>query len=127
MKEDIYSYEGLLVLIDCLNELIDGSGKRQQMINTSKEKVMASYDIAKNFLPVEVINDQLKVTNQKIFRLKVAGKCTRSSGQTKRRRKKRLETEMKKNEWSKKGNNKRKTKEEEKMKKGNATNQINFF
>src|ERR1035437_1038350 len=79
MNEDLYSYEGLLVLIDCLNELIDGSGKRQQMINTSKEKVMASYDLAKNFLPVEIINDQLRVTNQKIFRLKVAGKCTRST------------------------------------------------
>ena len=79
MNEDLYSYEGLLVLIDCLNELIDSSGKRKQMIDVSKDKLIESYEVAKNFLPVEVINKQLKLTNQKVFRLQVAGRCGLSS------------------------------------------------
>ncbi|MEI8278830.1 MAG: DDE-type integrase/transposase/recombinase [Bacteroidota bacterium] len=79
MNDELYSYEGLLVLIDCLNQMIDVSGNRQLMINTSKETVVEAYEVAKNFLPVEIINSQLKITNQKLFRLKVSGKCTRSS------------------------------------------------
>src|ERR1700742_3400730 len=79
MSDDLYSYEGLLILIDCLNQLIDGSNKRKQMIDTYKEKVVETYEIAKNFLPIGIINKQLKITNQKIFRLKVIGKCTLST------------------------------------------------
>ena len=79
INEELYSNEGLLVLIDCLNQLIDSSGKRHQMVNTSKEKILEAYEAAKNFLPVEIINKQLKITNQKIFRLNVAGKCNLSS------------------------------------------------
>ena len=75
MNNELYSYEGLLVLIDCLNEIIDNSGKRGQLVNSSKDKIMAAYEAAKNLLPVETINEQLKISNQKLFRLRASGKC----------------------------------------------------
>ena len=78
MSKELYSSEGLLALINCLNELIDISGKRRQLINMSKDSVVSTYEIAQNHLPIEVINEQLKITNQKLFSLRVSGKCNLS-------------------------------------------------
>ena len=79
INNELYSSEGLLILLNCLNDLIDCSGKRNEMINAAKEKIIQAYDIAKNYLPVEEVNKQLRLTNQKIFRIKVSGKCKRSA------------------------------------------------
>ncbi|HTN18785.1 MAG TPA: hypothetical protein VL092_13955 [Chitinophagaceae bacterium] len=75
MKQDLYSTEGLLVLIDCLNDLIDSTGQRDQIINNSKERVISAFKNAANFLSPEMINERLRISDQKFFRLSVAGKC----------------------------------------------------
>ncbi|MES2477978.1 MAG: hypothetical protein V4561_02755 [Bacteroidota bacterium] len=78
MKQDLYSVEGLNVLLDCLNDIIDSTGIRDQLINNHKDKVLAAYMSATNFLSPETITERLRISSQKFFRLSVAGKCNAS-------------------------------------------------
>lgn len=75
------SYEGLLILIECLNLLLDNSGRREQLIDSSKKQIMETYESAKNYLSVETIHEQLRISNQKMFRLRVSEKCLISTFQ----------------------------------------------
>jgi putative transposase len=76
-----YSPEGLLILIKCLNLLLDNLGRREQLIDISKKEIMITYESAKNYLPVVTIHEQLKISNQKMFRLRVSEKCLLSTFQ----------------------------------------------
>jgi len=67
---------GLLVLINCLNEIIDASGERKSMIDDAKSSVLKAYQNAERFLPTKTINKRLKISGQKISRWKKENRCS---------------------------------------------------
>jgi putative transposase len=60
--------KGLIVMINCLNDMIDSTGERETMTANIKDNFIKSYARAKEFLPSTTINKRLKISNQKISR-----------------------------------------------------------
>jgi uncharacterized protein YktA (UPF0223 family) len=67
--------KGLIVMINCLNDMIDSTGERGAMTENIKDKFIKSYARAKEFLPSKTINKRLKISNQKISRWTKEKKC----------------------------------------------------
>lgn len=70
--------KGLLVMINCLNDMIDSSGEREMMTENTKEKIVQAHARAKIFLSPKTINKRLKISSQKISRGTTEKKCKSS-------------------------------------------------
>lgn len=78
-EEDFKSQrDGLLIVIQCLHEIIDVSGIREKLTKGAKEKIVELYPEAVKLLPREVINEQLHVSNQRMLRWTKEKKCKHS-------------------------------------------------
>jgi len=67
--------KGLIVMINCLNDMIDSTGERDTMTENIKDNFIKAYARAKEFLPSKTINKRLKISNQKISRWTKEKKC----------------------------------------------------
>ena len=70
---------GLLVLVNCLNEIIDSSGKRNKLFKNAHGKILEAHKEAEKYISAEKINKLLKISKQKIFRMQVENKCSLSA------------------------------------------------
>ena len=68
-------YRGLLVLNNCLNEMIDSTGKRESISQNSKSKIIEAYKSVQGLLPIQSINEQLGLSGQKLSRWSKEKKC----------------------------------------------------
>jgi putative transposase len=71
--------KGLIILVNCLNDMIDSSGERDTMALNTKDRVVQAYERARKFLPPKTINKRLKISNQKISRWSKEKKCPLSA------------------------------------------------
>jgi len=77
-KEYASICRGLLVLTNCLNNVIDSTGNREGLTEKNKDEIVKAYLRAKEFLPARTINKRLKISSQRISRWTKERKCTSS-------------------------------------------------
>ncbi len=82
MKEGTYEQtdyaamcEGLTLLLNCLDDVLDSTGERDRLLLKNKEKVVEAYFQAKNYIPKERLTKRLRMTEKKVLIWAAHKKC----------------------------------------------------
>lgn len=61
--------------INCLNDLLEKSGIKNDLIKQSKESFIQTYETAVRHFPIQEVKNIMRISEQKIFKLKTSGRC----------------------------------------------------
>src|ERR1700739_1004553 len=71
-------YEGMSLLVNCLNEIIDSTGERDRLTIENKDRIVKAYFKARRFLPSATLKDKLNIGENRIRQWASDKKCEKS-------------------------------------------------
>ncbi len=70
--------EGLTVLVNCFNEMLDSTGERDRLEKRNREKLVQAYFLARNFLPRKTLEEKIGINEKRIKQWATYKKCKTS-------------------------------------------------
>jgi len=71
-------YEGLTVLVNCFNDMIDSTGERDRLEVRNREKIVQAYFLASKLLPKKLLDEKLGISEKRIKQWAASKKCDSS-------------------------------------------------